>query len=269
MICTVVVSALAAGLFLAEPAGAQQALDDPKAKILIAAVIKNYDPVDQFGKLTIRLIHRTGQIREWQLREYYRHDAELQMRHLVLQFDWPVSLQGSTLMSINRPDGGNDQWFYFPSYRRAKRLTEADKGDYVLGSDLTFEDFVPMDLSRFVVTWVSEESYESGRAAVVKIEHRNREAMKRSAYGYKLVWIDPERHVLLREQMFDQNSRPFRTVTWSQFHQPDGSHWRAGKMTIFNPIRAHTTEVTYEKIEINRGLPDDFFSMDRIAGATP
>ena len=55
-------------------------------------------------------------------------------------FDTPRDVKGTAFLSFSHKEGPDDQWLYLPAARKTRRISAADRGDYFLGTDFTFED---------------------------------------------------------------------------------------------------------------------------------
>ncbi|OGH55628.1 MAG: hypothetical protein A3G34_00980 [Candidatus Lindowbacteria bacterium RIFCSPLOWO2_12_FULL_62_27] len=233
---------------------------------MMSWVDENMNPADEVSEATLILIHANGQQRRWQIKQYYQRAPESGSgAAILLRFLSPADLRGTTLISVNQPEGDNYQWLYLPAFRTPKFLTESGKSDYVFGSDLTFEDYVPRTMDDYIYTRLRQDKLDGRPAVVVQVAPAAKKLRDRIAYHHQLVWVDPDRAVILRVDSFDAQGRLFKTSTWKDFYQPDGRRWRARRLTVFSPLRPHWTEMTVEDIKINQGLPSDFFSESNLS----
>lgn len=232
----------------------------PSALELMRRVDQNMNPADEVSEASLLLIHPNGQQKRWRIKQYYQRAQENGMGAVLLRFLDPPDLKGTTLVSVNQPEGENYQWLYLPAFKTPRLLTESGKTDYVFGSDLTFEDYVPTVLDDYIYEWVRQDKLSDRPSVVMRVIPISPKLMERIAYAYQMIWVDSERAVLLRADYFDSMGRLFKTSTWSDFHQPDGRRWRARRRTVFSPLRPHWTEMNIDEIKINQGLPSDFFS---------
>ncbi len=228
--------------------------------LLMASVDRNLNPSDEVSEASLLLIHPNGQQKRWRVKQFYQRAPENQMGAILVRFLDPAEVRGTTLVSVNQPGGENYQWLNLPAFRTPQLLDDAKKSDYVFGSDLTFEDYVPYVLQDYAYEWMSEEDLEGRPAVVIRVTPTTPKLKERVVYTHQMVWIDVERLVILRADAFDAQNRLFKTSTWTDFYRPDRVHWRARRRTVFSPLRPHWTEMNMENIKINQGLSIDFFS---------
>lgn len=256
-----VLSVLCLAILTGLPAMAEET-DSPSLMVrrLMGAVDRNLCPADEITEASLLLIHPNGQQRRWRIKHYYQRAPENSMGAVLLRFLEPADLRGTTLVSVNQPGGENFQWLYLPAFRTPQFLTGSRKTDYVFGSDFTFEDFAPNVLDDYGYEWVRDDEIDRRRAVVVRRTPIAPKLVERVSYSYQNIWIDPDRLVILRADSFDSLGRLYKTCVWSDFYMPDAAHWRARHVALFSPLRPHWTELTIETIDLNRGLPRDFFS---------
>lgn len=259
------ITALAVLLMLIVPAFAQSAGDSVAARELMARVNENLNPDDEVNEASLLLIHPNGQQRRWKIKQYYQRAQENGMGAVLLRFLEPPDLRGTTLISVNQPEGENYQWMYLPAFKIPRFLNDSSKADYVFGSDLTFEDYIPHVIDDYSYEWLREETLDGRHSAVIKIKPVAPKLLERVTYAHQTVWIDPDRLVILRMDFVDARGRLFKTSTWADFYQPDGQHWRARRRIVFSPLRPHWTEMNIQDVRVNKGLPPDFFSEHNLA----
>ncbi len=223
-------------------------------------VDRNLYPDDEIDEVSLILIHPNGQQRQWRIRQYYQRAYENGMGAILLRFVDPTDLHGTTLVSVNQPGGENNQWLYLPAFRMPQFLADSRKSDYVFGSDLTFEDFTPCILDEYDYAFVREEIFAERHAIVIRKTPTAPKLQSRVKYAYQMLWVDPDRNIFLRADFFDSIGQMYKTVTWGDFYQPDRIHWRARRVAFFSPLRPHWTQLSVEDIQLNRGLPAEFFS---------
>lgn len=265
--CRVAVCVVLALLaFVPGPEISAAAADEPSAGDLMARVDANIHPDDEVSEASVLLIHANGQQKRWRVKQYYQRAPENGMGAMLLRFLEPVELKGTTLISVNQPDGGNEQWMYLPAFRNPKYLETLGRREFVFGSDLMFEDYVPLVVGDYTYEKVRDEVLEERPAVVVKVVPATDNVRRRVFYHHRLVWIDADRRLILRADDFNDRGENIRTTTWKDYYMSDGKHWRARRQLMFSPLRPHWTEINVSSTRINRGLPPDFFTEQNIAG---
>ncbi len=96
-----------------------------------------------------------------------------------------------------------------------------------------------------------EESSESGRE-VWKIEAiPNEERARKTRYARSVHYVDKERFVVLRSEMYDRRDREIKRLMASRVEQVDGI-WVARSLTMLNLVSNRLSNMAI--LEINTGL---------------
>ncbi len=90
--------------------------------------------------MKITMKDKSGKTRE-QLTHTYRRYYGKEKRAVIFYVD-PANVKDTGFLTYDYPDSGkeDDQWLYLPALRRVRRISSSNRGDYYLGTDLTYED---------------------------------------------------------------------------------------------------------------------------------
>ena len=109
--------------------------------------------------LTVKLISAKGEVREIQAKAYQKSETstESEATRLFL-FEYPPSIRNSgiLLQSYANTDE-NVMWMYLPAVKRVKRIALATSGGgYFMGSDFSYNDFIPKSRDDFTHEYLGE-----------------------------------------------------------------------------------------------------------------
>ncbi|MFK7865587.1 MAG: outer membrane lipoprotein-sorting protein [Pseudohongiellaceae bacterium] len=169
----------------------------------------------------------------------------------------PASERGIGMLSYayDDSDQDNETWLYLSALGRIKRIASGNSDDdsepaSVFGSEFTTEDTDTGKLEEYEIN-VMEETVESGRD-VWKIEMiPNQERALKSRYSRTVVYIDQERYVSLRTEMYDQYGKEIKRLLSSRVEQVDGV-WMARSLTMMNLVSNRLSNMAI--LEINTGI---------------
>jgi hypothetical protein len=128
----------------------------------------------------------------------------------------------------------------------------------VFGSEFTTEDTDTGKLEEYAIN-VIEETQESGRD-VWKIEMiPSEDRARKSRYSKTVVYIDKERFVSLRTEMFDQYGKEIKRLLSSRVELVDDI-WMARSLTMMNLVTNRLSNMAI--LEINTGITveDEFLT---------
>jgi outer membrane lipoprotein-sorting protein len=149
-------------------------------------------------------------------------------------------------------------WIYSPSTDRSIQLSGHMLRQSVMGSDLSYEDMMEdRELTdMYDATIISEE----------KIGDRNSWKLELIAkvddvsYHKRIVWVDTERFVPLKEELFAKSGQLLKEVVMSDIQKIDG-RWYPKKMNYKDALKdGKGTDFIVKSIEFNVDIPEAIFS---------
>ncbi len=206
---------------------------------------------DYRASLTMVLRDRSGDERT---RELLIRGIELENgERTLMQFETPRDLRGTALLTFTNRDRDDDQWLYFPSLKRVRRIASGARSGSFMGSEFAYEDVASDEIERFDHRYVRTETVEGvdgGAAVVVERTPRDDE----SAYARQLVWVHAEGYRPLRVDYYDRKDRLIKTLTFSGYREHDGGFWRPARMEMVNHASGRTTLLLWSEYEFATGL---------------
>jgi len=177
----------------------------------------------------------------------------------------PPAERGIGMLSITYDDAtqDNETWLYLSALGTVKRIASGNSDDdtepaSLFGSEFTTEDQDTGKLDEYTLTLL-EETTEGGRE-VWKIESIPSEARARKTRYARIVqYIDKERYVALRADMYDEHGREIKRLLASRVELVNAV-WVARSLTMMNLVSNRLSNMAI--LEINTGIdvPEDFLS---------
>lgn len=169
--------------------------------------------------------------------------------------------RGVGYLVVQKEDAPNDQFAYFPSARRVRRvyLDEA-----ILGTEFSLEDLVPRELG--TATYQRREDAEHAGAACYVVDVMP-EAGAGSQYSKLRTWIEKEHHVVVRTDYWDVDGLEVKRYTTggAPIQEVEGV-WLVREAKMENLIEESSTTLFVLDIEPNPVIPDSEFSSRKLEG---
>lgn len=174
----------------------------------------------------------------------------------------PISEKGTTMLSwiyadIDKPF---DIWVYLPILNKVKRLVAVSDGNEaaaMFGSEVSTEDSsVDRKISDYTYKLLGQDTYR-GRA-VWKIEMTpTASRRKRSYYSRIVTYVDKERFIALKEELYDPSGRYYKE--WSVIEAKQfGRVWLPKKATMTNLLKRRITIVETSAVALDVAIDDEF-----------
>jgi outer membrane lipoprotein-sorting protein len=165
----------------------------------------------------------------------------------------PPREQGTKMLKLE-----NQLWIYSPSTDRTIQISGHMLRQSVMGSDLSYEDM--MDDRKIT------EIYDAAVTGTENIDGRETWVMELNArvsdvaYQKRKMWIDRERFVPLREELFARSGQLLKRTTLSDVKQYDG-RWFPTRVIYKDELKqGKGTEFIITSVKFNQQIPDYIFT---------
>jgi outer membrane lipoprotein-sorting protein len=158
---------------------------------------------------------------------------------------------------------GDDLWMFFPDAEDLVKISGHMLNQGIMGSDFSYQDVMESDkltdLYRFEL--IGEEEVE-GRPCYV-LEGIAREEKKVSYYRRKS-WIDKERFVGLKEELYARSGRLLKVMYAPKVQKIEG-RWYPMTVVMEDKLRKNTrTEFIVKAIEFDPQIPAGAFTLENL-----
>lgn len=165
----------------------------------------------------------------------------------------PAREQGTKLLKLE-----NQLWIYSPSTDRTIQISGHMLRQSVMGSDLSYEDV--MDDRKLIEMYnaeiIGEEVIDGTLTKVLKLTAKVEDV----AYHSRKIWVDPEKYVPLKEELFAKSGQLLKQTTLSEVKKIDG-RWYPTKMVYKDMLKqGDGTEFIIDEIKFNQKIPEYIFT---------
>ena len=177
--------------------------------------------------------------------------------HSIGRLVEPPDLRGMTVLTIDTDGRGQDAFIYFPSQRRVRRITTAQRADSFMGSDVTYEDLERPSVDAYRVKFLPSQIFQGETVRVIHAvpnEPRN--------YTHVQFLVATRDSVLLASRYFKSGAEePFRLLRAERDSMHvDAGHVLPTEITVENRARGTSTRVKYYDLQVNPMIEDRIFS---------
>lgn len=172
----------------------------------------------------------------------------------------PADERGIGLLSYVYDDAArqNESWIYLSALGRVKRIASGNSDEEsetasLFGSEFTTEDTDTGKLEQYAIT-VLEETVEGGREVWMIELIPDEERARETRYGRIVNYVDKERLVSLRSDLYDQYGNEIKRMLASRVEQLDGI-WMARSLTMMNLVTNRLSNMAF--LEIHTGVDVD------------
>jgi outer membrane lipoprotein-sorting protein len=222
-------------------------LSQPSADDILKKVEKNISSDNRIFESTMT-IRGTRTSRTITSRTYSVGDKKSFTEYLS-----PAREQGTKMLKLE-----NQLWIYSPSTDRTIQISGHMLRQSVMGSDLSYEDMMDdRKLSDiYTAKIIGDEVIDGRKTYILDLTAKVSDA----AYHSRKMWIDTERLVPLKEELFAKSGQSLKRTTLSDVKQIEG-RWFPETLVYKDMLKqGGGTEFKITSIKFNQKIPDYIFT---------
>lgn len=198
-------------------------------------------------------------------------DANGNMRYMIRIIS-PETVKGVTLLTLEKPDGESDQWFYLPALGAPRQITGSQKSSYFLGSDFTFDDLRKEDPKEHDYYRLLDEEVEGREVYVVMSAPAGLDIKTASGYANRIVYVDKETLEIAKVEFYEEGrTEPSKIFEASDFKgaQVDGPATRPGRVVMNNREKKTYSVMTLVKSRLDAPIDETYFDPEQLSQWKP
>jgi len=177
----------------------------------------------------------------------------------------PASERGIGMLSYSYDDSDqdNETWLYLSALGKVKRIAagsddEETEPTSMFGSEISTEDQETGKLDDYTYTILQRGRYKGRPVAVIESVPTTKR-LKSTRYGKVRTWVDTERFISLKIQMFDKRGNAIKQVSVSKIEKINGI-WLARSMTFKNLVSQRLTNMKIKAITFGLDIDAAFLT---------
>ena len=177
----------------------------------------------------------------------------------------PASEKGIGMLTYtyDASDQDNETWLYLSALGKVKRIAsgrddEDTEPTSVFGSEISTEDQETGKLDHYTYKILQRGNYKNRPVAVIE-SLPTVEGAKHTRYGKLRTWVDRERFISLKIQMFDRHGNAIKHVSAAKVEQINGI-WLARSVTFKNLVSQRLTNMNIKTINFGLNIDVKFLT---------
>ncbi len=164
----------------------------------------------------------------------------------------PVREKGTKMLKLK-----DELWMWSPSTDRTIKIAGHMLRQSMSGSDISYEDFMeePILSNSYEAKVTGEEKIGDNQCYVLELS-----AIKDVSYHSRKLWVDKERFLPLREDLFARGGKLLKTFQINEVFKV-GERWYPKRMVFKDVLKeGDGTEFVIELIDFDTEIPEHIFS---------
>lgn len=238
----------------------------PSGDEIVAKINERNEGIAVSRNLRMEMTDRRGKqrIRETKaFRKYYGEE-----KRTVIFYKTPKNVKGTAFLTYDYPEKSkdDDQWLYLPALRKVRRISAADRGDYFLGTDFTYEDIkleTRVSINDYTRVTVDKTDFNGTDVFVIESTPIDIATSKELGVGRRTDYVDATIWMPLKSVQWDLKGLLVKTIQFSDIQKVQDI-WTAKKIEVKNHKTGHTTVFTFSKIEYQNDMDDSTFTQNAL-----
>jgi hydrophobe/amphiphile efflux-3 (HAE3) family protein len=254
---------LVLAMFRTLPAHAE---GDADADRLMHALSARPEGASADRTVRIKLIDRHGGVREQLARAVRKNVAD--GRRMAIFYLAPATIRGTSFLvfDYSAADVANDQWLYLPALRKVRRIPASDRGDYFLGTDLTFDE-IRNDNRVTLADWkfraLGAGEVDGARCELIEGIAASEQVARELGYARARWCVDERILVARRIEYWDRAGVLLKTLGNREPQLIDGV-WSASRIEVRNHKTGHGTVLEFVSSRFDGQVPDALLTQQQM-----
>jgi outer membrane lipoprotein-sorting protein len=214
---------------------------------------------DETETSVMKIFSKAGEVKERRLVSYALTSHE-GLAKTLLRFLAPRDVENTALLTWEGKDGNDDQWLYLPATRRVKRIAASGKKTRFMGTDFSYEDLRPENVTLHVYTLLGSERVDDADCHVIEAKPATERQAADSGYSRRKMWIRKDTYATIKQEFYERAGRLEKVAVSRGLVNVKGTLWRAREIEM-RDVQAGTRSVmVVEARSLDTGLTDSFFT---------
>jgi hypothetical protein len=176
----------------------------------------------------------------------------------------PISDKGIGMLTYEYDASGkdNDVWLYLSALGKVKRIIssseDSDESGSFFGTEFSIEDIESRKIGDYTYKILEQATYAERPVWLIESIPKPERARK-TRYGKFISWVDKERYILLKEELYNRNGKLYKQVTMGNIERIDNV-WVARKVTMNNLSTRRATIMDLVSVAFNMEVSDEFLT---------
>jgi len=203
-----------------------------------------YEGIEYKGKMIIK---KGDKIRTKSMHVYAKGEEKA-----LIEFTNPED-SGTKYLKLS-----DELWIYFPDAEEVVKISGHMLRESMMGSDFSYEDMIENEelVKQYSITVTGSEIISKRDCYVLELNA----ITKKVSYAKQKLWVDKEKFVVLKSQLFALSGKLLKEVFMEDVQQY-GERYFAAKLIMINKLMKETsTTFEMEDIDFDVDISDNIFS---------
>lgn len=217
-------------------------------------------------KLTMKMTDRHGKERVRETRAFRKYFGD--EKRTAIFYLKPKNIKDTAFLTYDYADKetDDDQWLYLPAMRKVRRISASDRGDYFLGTDLSYEDIkleTRVSIKDYSRKTIAEDVVDGMHCYIVEETAIDHETAEELGHLRRESCVDDSIWMARRSQFWDFQNNLLKTTYFKDISKVQGI-WTAHTIAVENHKTGHHTVFSFSDVNYTDGVKDSVFTQNAL-----
>ncbi len=216
--------------------------------------------------LAMQMTDRRGKTRTRKTRAFRKYYSD--EKRTVIFYLEPSNVKDTGFLTWDyaNPGKDDDQWLYLPAMRKVRRISSSDRGDYFLGTDLTYEDIkleTRISTEDYTRKTIGESEVDGHHCYLVESVPVDKATARELGYGKVEQCVDSEIWMVRQARYWDTRGKLLKTSYIRDIRQVQDI-WTQHRIEVENHKTGHKTVFLFSDVDYRGAVSDQLFSQNAL-----
>lgn len=214
--------------------------------------------------LKMVLMDKRGKKRVRETKSYRKYYG--QNKKSILFYTAPKRLDGTGFLTYDNTKSTDEQWLYLPAIRKVRRVSAADRGDWFLGTDFSYEDIkkeTKVAKEDYNFKLLGEEKMNGHTCYKLESTAKNKTIAKQLGYSKLISWIDKKIFISRKTDFYDKRGGILKTLHNQDIKRIEGI-WTIHHMHMVNKQNHHTSDFYFNHVNYSKKVKNKLFTQQSL-----
>ena len=216
--------------------------------------------------LKMEMTDRHGKVRVRDTRAFRKYFGD--EKRTAIFYLKPKNIKDTAFLTYDYADKekDDDQWLYLPAMRKVRRISASDRGDYFLGTDLSYEDIkleTRVSIKDYTRKTIAEDEVDGFHCYIVEETAIDEDTAEELGHLRRESCVDDTIWIVRRSRFWDLQNKRLKTTYFRDISKVQGI-WTAHKIEVENHKTGHHTIFTFSDVDYNQGVNDRVFTQNAL-----
>jgi len=216
--------------------------------------------------LKMQMTDRHGKVRVRETRAFRKYFGD--EKRTAIFYLKPKNIKDTAFLTYDYADKekDDDQWLYLPAMHKVRRISASDRGDYFLGTDLSYEDIkleTRISIKDYTRKTIAENEVDGFHCYVIAETTVDNETAEELGHLRRESCVDDIIWIVRKSQFWDLQNNLLKTTYFRDISKVQGI-WTAHTIDVENHKTGHHTKFTFSDVDYSKGVKDSVFTQNAL-----